>query len=35
VSGDAMSFGRTLYERCEVINGRNAPACDPIKSALR
>ena len=34
-SGDAISFGRTLYERCEVINGRDAPACDPIKSALR
>ena len=34
-SGDAASFGRSLYERCEVVNGRDAPACDPIKAALR
>jgi hypothetical protein len=34
-SGDAASFGRSLYERCELVNGRDAPACDPFKSALR
>ena len=34
-SGDATSFGRSLYERCEVANGRDAPTCDPIKAALR
>src|SRR6185437_338277 len=34
-SGDAASFGRSLFERCELVNGREAPVCDPIKSALR
>lgn len=34
-SGDAESFGRSLYERCEVVNGRDSPACEPIKAALR
>jgi hypothetical protein len=33
-SGDAASFGRSLYERCEVVNGRDAPACDALKSAI-
>ncbi|HXP03133.1 MAG TPA: hypothetical protein VN808_03365 [Stellaceae bacterium] len=30
-SGDPASFMRSLYERCELINGRNAPACDSHK----
>jgi hypothetical protein len=30
-SGDPASFMRSLYERCELINGRNAPACDGYK----
>jgi hypothetical protein len=30
-SGDPASFMRSLYERCELINGRNAPACDTYK----
>lgn len=34
-SGDAVSFGRSLYERCELINGQNAPACEPYKSAIQ
>jgi hypothetical protein len=32
--GDAASFGRSLYERCELANGQNAPACEPYKSAI-
>lgn len=34
-SGDAVSFGRSLYERCELINGQNAPTCEPYKSAIQ
>jgi hypothetical protein len=30
-SGDPASFMRSLYERCELINGRNAPACDAYR----
>jgi len=30
-SGDPASFMRSLYERCELINGRGAPACDAYK----
>ena len=30
-SGDPASFMRTIYERCELTNGRNAPACDAYK----
>jgi hypothetical protein len=34
-SGDAVSFGRSLYERCELINGQGAPTCDAYKSAIQ
>jgi hypothetical protein len=34
-SGDAASFGRSLYERCELINGQGAPACEGYKLAIR
>jgi hypothetical protein len=30
-SGDPASFMRSLYERCELNNGRAAPACDAYK----
>jgi hypothetical protein len=30
-SGDPAQFLRTLYERCELTNGHNAPACDAYK----
>lgn len=30
-TGDPASFLRTLYERCELTNGRDAPACDAYK----
>ena len=33
-SGDAASFGRSLYERCELTNGQNSPTCDPYKHAM-
>ncbi|MBV8776196.1 MAG: hypothetical protein JO032_03975 [Alphaproteobacteria bacterium] len=33
-SGDAASFGRSLYERCELTNGVNAPACEPYRRAI-
>ena len=33
-SGDAASFGRSLYERCELSYGANAPTCDPYKRAI-
>jgi hypothetical protein len=34
-SGDAASFGRSLYERCELINGEGAPSCDPYRRAIQ
>jgi hypothetical protein len=34
-SGDAASFGRSLYERCELNNGPGSPACEPYKLAIR
>ena len=33
-SGDAASFGRTLYERCELVNGRGAQNCERYRIAL-
>jgi hypothetical protein len=33
--GDAASFGRSLYERCELINGAGAATCEPYKLAIR
>ena len=34
-SGDAASFGRTLYERCELTNGLGSPTCEPYKQAIQ
>jgi hypothetical protein len=34
-NGDAVSFGRSLYERCELTNGRGAPSCEAFKSAIQ
>jgi hypothetical protein len=34
-SGDATSFGRSLLERCELINGPGAATCESYKSALQ
>lgn len=33
-SGDPAAFGRSLYERCELVNGPGSPACDPYKKAI-
>ena len=34
-SGDAISFGRSLFERCELINGQGAQTCQPYKVAIQ
>lgn len=34
-SGDAVSFGRSLYERCELINGKGSTSCEPYKLAIQ
>ncbi len=34
-NGDAVSFGRSLYERCELINGKNSTSCEAYKSAIQ
>ncbi|HXO03149.1 MAG TPA: hypothetical protein VN900_13905 [Stellaceae bacterium] len=34
-SGDAVSFGRSLFERCELVNGQGSPNCQPYKSAIQ
>jgi hypothetical protein len=34
-SGDATSFGRSLFERCELINGVGAATCQPYRSAIQ
>jgi hypothetical protein len=34
-SGDAASFGRSLYERCELSNGPASPTCEPYKRAIQ
>jgi hypothetical protein len=34
-SGDATSFGRSLYERCELTNGQGSPTCEPYKVAIQ
>jgi hypothetical protein len=34
-SGDAVSFGRTLYARCELTSGQNASNCEPYKVAIQ
>jgi hypothetical protein len=33
-NGDAVSFGRSLYARCELINGQGSPRCDAYKVAI-
>ena len=33
-NGDAVSFGRSLYERCQLVNGRDAPACQGYRRAI-
>jgi hypothetical protein len=34
-NGDARSFARSLYARCELVNGQGAAACDPYRSAIQ
>jgi hypothetical protein len=34
-NGDAASFGRSLYERCELINGPGSQNCDAYKVAIQ
>jgi len=34
-NGDAISFGRSLYERCELVNGRGAAGCDAYRVAIQ
>jgi hypothetical protein len=34
-SGDPRDFGRTLYERCELINGAGSPNCEAYKLAIQ
>lgn len=33
--GDAVSFGRSLYERCTLAHGADAPECRPYKAAIQ
>jgi hypothetical protein len=33
-NGDAASFGRSLFERCELLNGRGAENCQRYRLAL-
>jgi hypothetical protein len=34
-NGDAVSFGRSLYERCELINGQGSQNCQAYKVAIQ
>ncbi|HTZ36586.1 MAG TPA: hypothetical protein VMB84_11210 [Stellaceae bacterium] len=34
-NGDAISFGRSLYERCQLINGQGSPNCEPYRVAIQ
>jgi len=34
-NGDAISFGRSLYERCELINGQGSQSCVAYKVAIQ
>jgi hypothetical protein len=34
-NGDAVSFGRSLYERCELINGHGAQNCELYRVAIQ
>lgn len=33
--GDAASFGRSLYERCELTHGQDSASCEAYKSAIQ
>jgi hypothetical protein len=33
--GDAISFGRSLYERCQLTHGQDSPDCQPYKAAIQ
>ena len=33
-NGDAASFAKALYERCEITNGRSAVQCERYRYAL-
>jgi hypothetical protein len=33
-TGDAISFGRSLYARCQLTNGQNASNCEPYRVAI-
>ncbi len=33
-NGDAVSFAKTLYERCEITSGRGAVQCDRYRYAF-
>jgi len=34
-NGDAVSFGRSLYERCSLINGQGAQNCEAYRVAIQ
>jgi len=34
-SGDATSFARALFERCELSQGKSAAACDRYRTAFQ
>jgi hypothetical protein len=34
-NGDAISFGRSLYARCELTNGQGAQNCEAYKVAIQ
>jgi hypothetical protein len=34
-NGDAISFGRSLYERCALVNGQGSANCEPYKVAIQ
>jgi hypothetical protein len=34
-NGDAVSFGRSLYERCALTNGQGSQNCEPYRVAIR
>jgi hypothetical protein len=34
-NGDAVSFGRSLYERCALMNGQGAQNCEGYRVAIQ
>ena len=34
-TGDAISFGRSLYARCQLTSGQNASNCEPYRVAIQ